>query len=260
MIGLFLGLHPLLLPGHIQNMTDMPPPYHTQLILDGPDTISLLERLVTCRVDDICPGEQRSGALLTPQGKVVADFYLTRTQTGCTLLVHADVATDLEKRLKMFRLRAQVEISKAEFDAPILDEAARIGAGLPVFALDFITAQVFPTDINLDIRGGIDYKKGCFVGQEVVSRMKRRGKIRKRTIALSGERLSKNDMVYAGDKVLGQITSGIGTSALAVLRIDHLSEALATGLALTCNGRPVQMQVPEWLFTEMKALKTNVQR
>ena len=92
-------------------MNNMSLPYTIRLRLEGPDTINLLERIVTCRVDDLTVDENRPGALLTPQGKIIADFHLTRTETGCDLLVHADAAADLEKRLKMFRLRADVQIT-----------------------------------------------------------------------------------------------------------------------------------------------------
>lgn len=239
-------------------MTNMLPPYTTRLGLNGPDTIAMLERLITCRVDDMATGDQCPGALLTPQGKIIADFHLIRTELGCDLLVHADAATDLEKRLKMFRLRADVQITREDLPATATDDLARLKAGLPVFGADFITADVFPTDVNLDIRGGIDYKKGCFVGQEVVSRMKRRGKIRKRTLTLTGAGLQQGDTVQAGDKRLGTITSSAQTHALAVMRIDHLAAALSLGETLTCNAKPVSVETPDWVICEMEALSTNV--
>ena len=230
-------------------------PYMAQLVLSGADTVTLLERLITCRVDDMDIGEARPGALLTPQGKIIADFHLTRTEDGCELLVHKDAISDLEKRLKMFRLRADVEIARVDLPDTSFDEAARIGACLPVYGADFTASDVFPTDINLDIRGGIDYKKGCFVGQEVVSRMKRRGKIRKRTISITGEGLAKGDIITAGAKRLGQVTSAAQDHALAILRIDHLATALAEAAPLACGEGTVSPTLPDWLKTEMEALQ-----
>lgn len=230
-------------------------PYTACLKLIGPDTVTLLERLVTCRVDDMSTGDQRPGALLTPQGKIIADFHLTRTQDGCDLQVHDDAVADLEKRLKMFRLRADVKIERTALPTSPHDELARIKSGLAVFGTDFMAADVFPTDINLDIRGGIDYKKGCFVGQEVVSRMKRRGKIRKRTIAITGKDLTKGNAITAGTKRLGQVTSAAQDHALAILRIDHLATALADGTPLTCEGATISPTLPDWLRTEMEALQ-----
>lgn len=239
-------------------MTNLQPPYSVKLHLTGPDTVTLLERIVTCRVDDLIKGEQRPGALLTPQGKIIADFWLKRMEDGCVLHVHSDAAPDLAKRLKMFRLRADVAIKLQNGGAPEVDHQSRIDKGLPVFGEDFGGSDVFPTDINLDIRGGIDYKKGCFVGQEVVSRMKRRGKIRKRSVTLLGNRLQKGQSIKAGDKRLGQVTSATDRAALAILRIDYLAEALETGAALTSDDCPVTAQLPDWLISEMEALKANV--
>lgn len=233
------------------------PLYTARLTLDGPDTVTLLERLVTCRVDDMQADDARPGALLTPQGKIIADFYLTRTPTGCTLDLHSDIAEALEKRLKMFRLRADVQITRSDLNLPPQDGDARIVANLPMFGEDFGTAEVFPTDVNLDIRGGIDYKKGCFVGQEVVSRMKRRGKIRKRSAVLEGAGLEKGAPIMAGEKRLGFITSASQTHAIAVLRIDHLAAALAAGTSLCSGDTPLTATLPDWLAAEMEALSQN---
>jgi len=231
-------------------------PYTHTLTLAGPDTVALLERLVTCRVDDMAIGDQRPGALLTPQGKIIADFYVTRTEHGCDLQTHSEIAPSLEKRLKLFRLRADVEITSAALETVAkTDHTARITSGLPVYGEDFTTADVFPTDINLDIRGGIDYKKGCFVGQEVVSRMKRRGKIRKRSVTLTGENLKSGEPVMAGSKRLGFITSATETNALAILRIDHLAGALGDQLQLTSADHPLGPVLPDWLKSEMEALE-----
>lgn len=231
-------------------------PYTACLTLTGPDTVTLLERIVTCRVDDMTDNQTRVGALLTPQGKVITDFLLTRTLTGCILVVHENAATNFEKRLKMFRLRADVKIERTDLPRGVLDHGARIAAQLPAFDTDFETASVFPTDINLDQRGGIDYKKGCFVGQEVVSRMKRRGKIRKRTVALmsQGGALAKGDAVLAGEKRLGYITSAHKKTALAILRIDHLATAIA-GAAPLRAGQDTKLEaiMPDWLKQEMEA-------
>jgi len=227
-------------------MIDILPSYSALLRLTGPDTITLLERLVTCRTDDLSTGEQRPGALLTPQGKIIADFHLTRTEAGCDLLVHSDAAANLAKRLKMFRLRADVDITQIEVPIPSTDQTTPVEGCQPAYGKDFVDSEVFPTDVNLDIRGGIDYKKGCFVGQEVVSRMMRRGKIRKRTVCLNGENLSKGEAVMAGGKRLGQITSASHANAFAVLRIDHLAEALAQDVLLTSGGTAITPELARW--------------
>ena len=80
------------------------------LVLDGPDTLALLERLVTSNTHDWEIGEARYGALLTPQGKAIADFIAHRTEAGALLDVATHAVGDLSKRLQMFRLRAKVDI------------------------------------------------------------------------------------------------------------------------------------------------------
>ena len=229
-------------------------PYTSRITLDGPDTVALLERLVTCRADGLGAGECVHGALLTPQGKVLADFLLERTPTGATLDTAPVIAADLEKRLKMFRLRAEVDITRTEEPSADIDHTARIAALQPVMGFDFDTASVFPTDINLDIAGGIDYKKGCFVGQEVVSRMARRGKIRKRTVCLEGSGLNTGQDIQSDGKRLGTITSASATNALAIVRIDHLQTAMSAGSVLRSEGKTVTATLPEWLILEMETL------
>lgn len=228
--------------------------YSSRIILDGPDTVALLDRLVTCRVEGVAAGACVHGALLTPQGKVLADFLLTRTDIGATLDAAPAIAADLEKRLKLFRLRADVEITGEDRSSETIDHVARIQAVQPLFGFDFETASVFPTDINLDIAGGIDYKKGCFVGQEVVSRMARRGKIRKRTVRLDSTRLETGQDVLADGKRLGTVTSASATNALAILRIDHLANAFEAGAKLSVGKQTATAHCPDWLNAEMEAL------
>ncbi|MEM5518462.1 folate-binding protein [Henriciella sp. AS95] len=262
-------------------------PNRSVLVLDGPDTIALLERLVTNNTQNWQAGEARYGALLTPQGKLIADFVAHRTETGAQLDVATNAAGDLSKRLMMFRLRAKVEIAVdgklaaaigdefpadprspalpgrgivATDSAPELTPAEwddiRIPACVPKWGSDFHGADVFPWEINMDRMNGVDLKKGCFVGQEVVSRTHRRGKIRKRTYVLKAENLQPGQEVSAGNAV-GEITSASATHALARLRTDRLAKALEAGESLTVNGAPVTLETPDWLSDEMAASLTD---
>lgn len=233
---------------------DLHLPYTAILSLEGPDTIDLLDRVVTCSVGDLQTGASRLGALLTPQGKIIADFVLTRTESGCSLAVHPDAIDTLEKRLTLFRLRADVQISRGDHLDISTDNAARVAAGQPAFGLDFGEADVFPTDVNLDRFDGIAYTKGCFVGQEVVSRMYRRGKIRKRTVTLHGADLTSGLEVRAGGKLLGKVTSVDGENALAILRIDNLAKALTADSDIVAGDTPVSIVQPDWLEEEITAL------
>lgn len=258
-------------------------PHRSILVLDGPDTLALLERLVTSNTHDWDIGEARYGALLTPQGKVIADYIAHRTQEGAHLDVATNAVGDLSKRLQMFRLRAQADIAvNGKLSAAISDDGTpdprspalpkravaetgsapelsqeawdkiRIPAGVAEWGSDFTGAEVFPWEINMDRQGGVDLRKGCFVGQEVVSRTHRRGKLRKRTVVIEGENLQPGQEVSAGSPV-GEITSASPTHALARLRVDRLAKALSEGESLTCAGQPVQLIENDWLSEEMKA-------
>ncbi|MBA3067089.1 MAG: folate-binding protein YgfZ [Hyphomonas sp.] len=262
-------------------------PNRAILRLTGPDTLALLERTVTHTVADWREGEARYGALLTPQGKVIADYIAHRTADGVLIDVHEDAAEDLLKRLTMFRLRADVEIVRDEELASVSDEtgeddprsarlfwrgvvpiaevtrevdpaiwqAKRLAAGVSEWGEDYRAGEVFPTDINMDRMDGIDYKKGCFVGQEVASRMKRRGKIRKRTIRILGSTLIKGALVIGGAEV-GTITSADaqGTRGLALVRLDRLRRAIGLSLPFTSSGGPVSFEFEPWTEDEMAAL------
>ncbi|MEM1389533.1 MAG: folate-binding protein [Pseudomonadota bacterium] len=283
------------------------------LSLSGPDTIELLERLVTHNVKAWAPGETRYGALLTPQGKIIADYLALRTPEGVLLDVDKDALPDLAKRFKLFRLRAKVEIEvredlfviaglekathgvrpisgalevyldprypggrlrglatreswgawygyhPAEWSVP-LDRyhADRIANGVAEQGADFETAKIFPADINMDIHAGVDMKKGCFVGQEVVSRMHRRGRIRKRTLItnLSPSNTPLSDVKqYSFTPKIGRISSVEGDQALAHVHLERLANALSSGDPIHLNETPVTIDIPAWLEPEMQALQ-----
>ena len=99
---------------------------------------------------------------------------------------------------------------------------------------------------------GIDYKKGCFVGQEVASRMKRKGKIRKRTAKVFGDALEVGTDIL-GEAPIGAITSVAGTSGLALIRTDRLAKAEQDGKSFTCNGAPVSFDLTDWQRAEIDA-------
>ncbi len=276
-------------------------PQRAVISLPGPDTIALLERLVTNATTDWSSGETRYGALLTPQGKIIADYLALRTQDGVLLDVARAHAADLAKRLKMFRLRSQVEIElrqdlhvvagtgpaassvdnaaftyqdpryrdgrpRALIEGPAPDvqpdafadyHADRIASVIPEQDADFGSAAVFPAEINMDVLGGVALNKGCFVGQEVVSRMHRRGKIRKRTLSIE---FPDGLTVQPGDEIMaplpiGVVTSVSGTRALALVRTDRLLAAERAGETPTLHETPVRLEKRAWLEAELARME-----
>jgi folate-binding protein YgfZ len=121
--------------------------------------------------------------------------------------------------------------------------AHRIGFGVPSGGVDFAYADIFPHDANLDLLHGVDFRKGCYVGQEVVSRMHHRGEPRKRIVrlALGGDAPEQGTPVLAGEMPVGTLGSTSGRAALALLRLDRVEDASAAGKALSAGGIAVKL-------------------
>jgi tRNA-modifying protein YgfZ len=127
-------------------------------------------------------------------------------------------------------------------------EAHRIALAIPRGGLDFSYGDAFPHETDMDQLGGIDFAKGCFVGQEVVSRMEHRGTARTRVIGVRFEGFAPEPgaPVSAGQKSIGTLGSTAHGRGLAMLRLDRLGEALAAGDAVTAGGVELQAIKPTW--------------
>ncbi|MBI1391673.1 MAG: folate-binding protein [Alphaproteobacteria bacterium] len=241
------------------------------LSVTGPDAESFLQGIITQNVAAAQPAA--FSALLTPQGKVLFDFILVRVAGGFLIDTAAERAAALEKRIKLYKLRAKVEIAardnlavvwtpdaptEAPADAaavfadprlPVLGwravvpnetasgdgedayHAARRAAGVPEFGVSFDAEETFPLDVNYDVLNGVDYRKGCFVGQEVASRMKRKGEVRKRTMVVAFG--ASANVVRGADLKQGEATVGVliepprgqASDGLAIVRLDRISLA-----------------------------------
>ena len=117
-------------------------------------------------------------------------------------------------------------------------EALRIAAGVPKGGVDFAYGDAFPHDPNFDLLHGVDFAKGCCVGQGVVSRMKHRGTARKRVVRLRtlGKPPPPGTPVLDGELAVGALGSSSGREALAMLRLDRVDETKAAGRALSAGG------------------------
>lgn len=243
----------------------------------GSEARALLARVLTA--DPPAPGAPaRPAALLTPQGKIIHALGLHADPDGDDDAVFLDApaegVADLVRRMTLYKLRADAKISDVGADLAVVDDfdvrrlapradapppdpdayhAARIARGLPEQGADFAGESVFPTDVNLDLLGGVDYAKGCFVGQEVVSRMKRRGSIRKRVwIAdFDGDAPGSGTPIRAGGAAIGAVLSSAGAKALALVRTDRL--AAADPAAIAADDRPLRLAPPPYAPAEEPA-------
>ncbi len=123
-------------------------------------------------------------------------------------------------------------------------EAHRIRLGVPHGGVDFAYADIFPHDANLDLLHGVDFEKGCYVGQVGVSRMRHRGALRKRIVrlALTGAAPARGTPVLAGETPVGTLGSAANGLALALLRLDRVEDARTAGGALTAGGVGVKIE------------------
>ena len=128
-------------------------------------------------------------------------------------------------------------------------EAHRIASGVPRGGLDFMYGDAFPHETNMDRLHGVDFDKGCYVGQEVVSRMQHRGTARTRTVKviLDGPAPEAGTPVVAGDKPVGTMGSAANGAGLALIRTDRAVDALDAGTPLTSGGLALRIADPDAL-------------
>ena len=205
-------------------------------------------------------GPMTFAALLTPQGKIIADFFVTKEGDDLLLDTPMKFAEGLFKRLRMYKLRAPIEITDITethnvyaiwdgegeeghadplhtslgrrlittdyLDASGDYNAHRLSLGVVDSEWDFETVTTFPADANMDLMNGVDFKKGCFVGQEVVSRMKRMTTVKKRMRSVGHDGGTKaGDKILAGERVIGEIYHTHGKLAMGLIRLDRLKAA-----------------------------------
>lgn len=262
--------------------------------LTGEDPAKFLQGLVTCDVETIPAGEARFGALLTPQGKILVDFFVLAAPEaiGGGLIIDAPRAlvADLVRKLSFYRLRAKVAIEdqsdqlgvtaiwdvEGEPDVggivardprhPALGwrmitpppmetfadtgawHAHRIRLGIPEGGRDFIYGDAFPHEADMDQLAGVDFAKGCFVGQEVVSRMQHRGTARTRVVPFTyaDHAPMEGIDVMAGEKTVGVMGSAADGRALAKVRLDRIGDALTAGEPITAGGIALTPAKPDW--------------
>jgi len=154
-----------------------------------------------------------------------------------------------DPRLPELGLRCVVPAEQVAADTDAADyEAHRIALGVPQGGLDFAYGDAFPHEADMDQLNGIDFGKGCFIGQEVVSRMEHRGLARTRVIpvAVDGATPAPGTAVTALGRPIGAMGSAARGRALAALRLDRVEEALAQGAPLMAGAATLRLVKPAW--------------
>jgi tRNA-modifying protein YgfZ len=127
-------------------------------------------------------------------------------------------------------------------------EAHRIALGVPRGGEDFVYGDTFPHEADMDQLAGVDFDKGCYVGQEVVSRVEHRNSARSRVVPVAYDdgAPAAGAPVMAGDKQIGIFGSGANGRGLALLRLDRVADALSSGTPLICGGIALRVVKPAW--------------
>src|SRR6056297_645200 len=225
--------------------------------ITGSDRTEFLQGLVTSDVTKLKDGLVYT-AMLTPQGKYIADFFLVPADEAILLDVDAELGPDLVQRLTMYKLRSDVQIEetalhvhrdvtsrpqdafadprsdklgwRAYRETPQEDEettdweALRVANGIPAPGRE-LTPDSFILEMGFERLNGVDFKKGCYVGQEVTARMKHKTELRKglAQVAVEG-RAPVGSEIVAGEKAAGTLFTQAAGQGLAYLRFDRASD------------------------------------
>ncbi len=231
--------------------------------LSGADVLPFLQGLVS---NDVLPLAKGPGlvwaALLTPQGKYLADFFVVNTGTALLLDIKEPLAAATIQRLSMYRLRADVQISPADLTvtrglgaapagalsdprhaglgwrayglagtAPEIDwDAIRVAHVIPETGIELIPNESYILENGFERLNGVNFRKGCYVGQEVTARMKHKTELRKGLVQVAVEGAAPiGTPITAQGRAVGQLFTQSTGKALAYLRLDQALGPMQAG-------------------------------
>lgn len=231
--------------------------------LSGADVLPFLQGLVS---NDVLPLAKGPGlvwaALLTPQGKYLADFFVANTGAALLLDIKEPLAVTTIQRLSMYRLRADVQISPADLavtrglgeapagalldprhaalgwrayglagTAPVIDwDAIRVAHVIPETGIELIPNESYILENGFERLNGANFRKGCYVGQEVTARMKHKTELRKGLVQVAIEGAAPiGTPITAQGRAVGQIFTQSAGKALAYLRLDQALGPMQAG-------------------------------
>lgn len=226
-------------------------PNRAEIRVSGADARGFLQGLITQDVELLAGDTVLYSALLTPQGKFEFDFYMRLDGNDITLDCDATRADALVKKLSMYKLRKDVTLTIASLDvwavwgdsmarayavpdAEAVDfntyDLARITMGIPDGVRDFVVGEDTVADMGLEKLGGVSYTKGCYMGQELTSRMHHRGLSKRGLYVVRGKFPEPYKDITANGHLIGSMRSSIGNIGLMMLRHDSVQLAKHVGL------------------------------
>lgn len=232
----------------------------TVIAITGDDRISFLQGLITNDVEKAKDGLIYA-ALLTPQGKFIADFFVLDQGARLLVDVASSHAAPLAQRLTMYRLRAAVDIAETDLivsrgtgaapadalpdprhpnlgwraygDNDVSDntdwDALRVALMIPETGVE-LHSDSYILETGFEALGGVDFKKGCYVGQEIVARMKHKTELKKglAQVSITG-RATAGDAITSDGKPAGTLHTVSGDKGLAYLRFDRATGPMQAG-------------------------------
>lgn len=247
-------------------MTFFAPPERALIAVTGADAAEFLQGQISNDVDLLKTQAAIHALILTPQGKILADLFTYTHQDGYLLDLHSSLKDWLMARFNMFKLRSDVSFTNLTNELQVIvsdqqNDDALICAPDPrisniyrnifaanasiscddidahrlhmannaiiEFGTDYQASEHFPQDLWFDRLGSVSFTKGCYVGQEVVSRMRHKSTARKRLLPLiSAAHPQKGDKILLNEKSVGEAICQVGNVTLAMMRIDKLPESI----------------------------------
>ncbi|KGB28038.1 aminomethyltransferase [Candidatus Liberibacter solanacearum] len=263
----------------------------------GKSASTFLQGIITADITSLPFDVARGSALLTPQGKILFYFLISRIEEDVFVLEINKLQRDsFIEKLLFYKLRSDVALEvqpingitlswnqeQAPTNPSFIDERfsiagillhrtwgyneestsdpkkyheLRINYGIVEPIPDFPPSTIFPHDALMDLVKGISFTKGCYVGQEVVSRMQHRNIVRKRPIIITGYNAlpANGSSLFVDNTKIGTLGIIVGKKALAIARIDKVSNAIEKNMALTVDGIKVTITLPPWCESKFSA-------
>ena len=256
-------------------------PNRSILSIEGKDSEKFLQGIVTCNIDNI-NNKLAYGSILTPQGKLLYDFIISKKNNNFLIDVSKSNIDNFIKLLNMYKLRSDVKLIKNEDLSVFVDldkedennensdprlaalglrkilnssyknysndiniyEKKLVKLGVAEIGNEIKPGEIFPIEANLDYLNGIDFQKGCFIGQEVCSRMYRKGKVKKRIVSFkSNDNFTNNDELVYNDRIIGTVIKKIEDYGIALIKIDKLINPEREKITITSKTEKKNIEI-----------------
>ena len=221
------------------------PPYNT-IVVSGDDAFDFLQAQLATDLQLLAASAEAGPVLsawCSPKGRVICLFRVRRDGDDFALALPDELTDEVVKRLTMFRFRAKVEFDTRDSSVAELDmqssydewRLANLHGGIPEI-LAQQSEEWTPHMLNLDLLSAVSVDKGCYPGQEIVSRTHYRGKTKRRLLRFeSAQPVAVGDKVSDGERDIGEVVNAIGNDLLAVVSVDKLDRELTANDARLVN-------------------------